>query len=75
MLGVVTTANALDFERTQSYDLQVEATDSGTPARAGALTVKVTVTNVNENAPTCTSYNMIAYADEETAAQPSQVID
>ena len=73
MLGVITTAKALDFETTQSYSLVVTATDSGTPALAATLTIPITVTNVNEYAPACTSYNMVASVAEETAAQPSQV--
>ena len=75
MLGVITTANTLNFEAVQSYDLVVEATDSGATPLTGTLTITVTVTNVNENAPACTSYNMIANVLEETATQPSQVTD
>ena len=73
MLGVITTAKALDFETTQSYSLVVTATDSGTPALTATLTISITVTNVNEYAPSCTSYNMVAKVAEETATQPSQV--
>ncbi|KAL8623685.1 hypothetical protein ACOMHN_046504 [Nucella lapillus] len=68
-LGVVTTAKTLDFERTDSYKLLVEAKDSGSPARSSTYTLSITVTNVNEHQPTCKSYNMVVLVDENVAAK------
>ncbi|XP_076447693.1 protocadherin Fat 4-like [Babylonia areolata] len=68
-LGVVTTAKTLDFERTQSYDLVIEAIDSGAAARTSTYTLSVAVNNVNEHAPACTSYSIVGFVDEEVAAK------
>lgn len=48
--GAITVADAskLDHETTPSYDLTVEVTDNGTPARSGSATITVDVDDVNE---------------------------
>ncbi len=54
--GVITVNNsaALDFESRPTFDLQVSATDTGTPALTTTATLKVNVQNGND-APTVTN--------------------
>ncbi|NXD82407.1 CADN protein, partial [Halcyon senegalensis] len=49
--GHVIVANALDREAIQKYTLIVEASDQGTPARTGSVTVLISLLDVNDNGP------------------------
>jgi hypothetical protein len=49
--GVVKTVGPLDREKYAKYSFQVEAADSGDPARTATATVEITVRDVNDNAP------------------------
>ncbi|XP_038005740.1 protocadherin alpha-2-like isoform X1 [Motacilla alba alba] len=49
--GEIRTAGELDFEDTQSYDLEIEARDKGTPPLSGHCSVELKVLDVNDNAP------------------------
>jgi protocadherin-16/23 len=49
--GEIITREPLDRELRAMYDLVAEARDQGTPYRSARVTVKVVVTDVNDNAP------------------------
>ncbi|KAK2544738.1 hypothetical protein Q9966_001765 [Columba livia] len=49
--GEIRTAGKLDFEYVQSYDLEIEARDKGTPPLSGHCSVELEVLDVNDNAP------------------------
>ncbi|KAL9836671.1 protocadherin alpha-2-like [Geothlypis trichas] len=49
--GEIRTAGELDFEDTQSYDLEIEARDKGTPSLSGHCSVDLKVLDMNDNAP------------------------
>ncbi|XP_064243930.1 protocadherin alpha-2-like [Passer domesticus] len=49
--GEIRTAGELDFEDFQSYDLEIEARDKGTPPLSGHCSVELKVLDVNDNAP------------------------
>ncbi|KAM4892838.1 protocadherin alpha-2-like [Sylvia borin] len=49
--GEVRTNGQLDFEEVQSYDLDIEAKDRGTPPLSGHCSVELEVLDVNDNAP------------------------
>uniref|UniRef100_A0A8C3M3F5 Uncharacterized protein n=1 Tax=Geospiza parvula TaxID=87175 RepID=A0A8C3M3F5_GEOPR len=49
--GEIRTTGEMDFEDTQSYDLEIEATDKGTPPLSGHCSVEVKLVDVNDNAP------------------------
>ncbi|KAM4892834.1 protocadherin alpha-2-like [Sylvia borin] len=49
--GEVRTNGQLDFEEVQSYDLEIEAKDKGTPPLSGHCSVELEVLDVNDNAP------------------------
>ncbi|XP_046571396.1 cadherin-23-like, partial [Haliotis rubra] len=54
--GIITQQNPLNFETTPSYTLQVTASDGGGTVRSAITTVTITVTNINDNLPSCASY-------------------
>ncbi|XP_053847447.1 protocadherin alpha-2-like [Vidua macroura] len=49
--GEIRTIGELDFEDVQSYDLEIEARDKGTPPLSGHCSVELKVLDVNDNAP------------------------
>ncbi|XP_075153661.1 dachsous cadherin-related 1 [Haematobia irritans] len=51
LTGEITTREPLDRELHSIYDLVAEARDQGTPYRSSRVTVKVHVTDVNDNQP------------------------
>ena len=53
--GVITLVGALDFENLVTYTLTVHTIDRGTPARTATATVSLTVSDVNDVTPSCTS--------------------
>ncbi|NWW00146.1 PCDA2 protein, partial [Machaerirhynchus nigripectus] len=46
--GEIRTTGVLDFEDVQSYDLEVEARDQGTPPLSGHCRVELGVLDVND---------------------------
>lgn len=49
--GVITVARQLDRETVAGYELVVMATDRGTPALTGSVTVQLPLLDVNDNGP------------------------
>ncbi|GCC29861.1 hypothetical protein chiPu_0008304 [Chiloscyllium punctatum] len=49
--GEIKVEGAVDFEKTNSYSLDVQAVDKGSPAIAGHSKVLIKVIDVNDNAP------------------------
>ncbi|XP_068061631.1 protocadherin alpha-2-like [Anomalospiza imberbis] len=49
--GEVRTIGELDFEDIQSYDLEIEVRDKGTPPLSGHCSVELKVLDLNDNAP------------------------
>ncbi|XP_052628069.1 protocadherin alpha-2-like isoform X3 [Harpia harpyja] len=49
--GEIRLTGTLDFEDVRSYEIQIEATDKGTPPLSGHCKVLVEVLDVNDNAP------------------------
>ncbi|XP_078087669.1 protocadherin gamma-C5-like [Mustelus asterias] len=49
--GEIRVERTLDFEKTKSYSLDIQAVDNGSPAIAGHSKVLIKVTDVNDNAP------------------------
>ncbi|MED6263521.1 hypothetical protein CHARACLAT_005386, partial [Characodon lateralis] len=49
--GVVTVTNSLDRETVAGYELVVMATDHGTPALTGSVTVHLPLLDMNDNGP------------------------
>ncbi|XP_077869084.1 protocadherin Fat 4-like [Saccoglossus kowalevskii] len=62
--GAIILLQQLDYERTTSYTIPIEATDSVTTVTG---TVVVTVTDVNDNAPKFTSTGYSASVNEDDA--------
>lgn len=49
--GEITTKDILDREMKEYYDLVAEARDQGQPSRSTRVAVKISVLDVNDNAP------------------------
>lgn len=62
--GQLTLAGALDRETTVAYLFDVVASDLGSPSLSSTLTVAVTVTDVNDNAPVFVGAPYAASIDE-----------
>ncbi|GFO15617.1 protocadherin fat 4, partial [Plakobranchus ocellatus] len=53
--GVIKVASSLDRETTTSYTLDVIAVDGGSTPRTGTLSLTVSIGDVNDETPTCSS--------------------
>ncbi|XP_069129376.1 protocadherin Fat 4-like [Argopecten irradians] len=71
--GVLRVKKNLDFERRTSYNITIQAEDSGSDTRSAQAFVKITVTDINDNAPVFVNspYKPIVL---ENAAPPVRVI-
>uniref|UniRef100_A0A286XZX3 Protocadherin alpha subfamily C, 1 n=2 Tax=Cavia porcellus TaxID=10141 RepID=A0A286XZX3_CAVPO len=49
--GEVRTREKLDYEETKSYDIQVIASDRGTPSMSGHCKISVKLVDINDNTP------------------------
>ncbi|CAH1264999.1 FAT4 [Branchiostoma lanceolatum] len=74
--GRIITANSLDLEVTNFYSLEVQVSDSGAQSLTGTATVYVTVTNVNDFAPTFSesSYSFNVSECESVGTEVGQVV-
>lgn len=50
--GVIKTSNTIDYERTKKYEIQVTASDKGSPKRTSRSKVTINVQDLNDNKPT-----------------------
>ncbi|XP_076447241.1 protocadherin Fat 4-like [Babylonia areolata] len=68
--GVIALLGTLDRETTSSYTLDLEVADGsgGLPARTSTTSIVVTVTDVNDNDPTCTQTSYVATVAEGTTS-------
>lgn len=51
LTGLVTVASKLDFDRRNTYNMEVLAVDHGEPALTGTTTLTVKVINTNDKVP------------------------
>lgn len=49
--GIIVISRKLDFDRRNTYQIQVLAADMGTPSLTGTTTVTVNILNSNDKAP------------------------
>lgn len=73
--GVITIGEPLDYERAKDYLLTIQATDGGTPPLSNHVTVNITVTDSNDNAPVFVqmSYSATIREDAEIGDKILQV--
>lgn len=64
--GVITVADALDFERARDYFLTIQAIDLGTPPLSNLATVNISVIDSNDNAPQFTQSSYTARIREDS---------
>ncbi|XP_045179512.1 protocadherin Fat 1-like [Mercenaria mercenaria] len=68
--GVLTLDSALDFETTATYILKIKAVDNNGTPNSGTATVTITVTDIDDTAPTFSDSSYTAcVADASTAGQ------
>lgn len=68
--GIIQVANVLDRETTAEYHLVVVVTDKGTSANSASVTVSLTISDVNDNAPVFTS-SSYSFSIEENVSTGS----
>ncbi|XP_077862596.1 protocadherin Fat 4-like [Saccoglossus kowalevskii] len=69
--GLVTTAASIDREDTPSFTLNIHAEDGGDPAKSDDTTLTVTIVDVNDNPPVCSSTSFVLAIDETAASGDS----
>nr|XP_018915731.1 PREDICTED: cadherin-related tumor suppressor [Bemisia tabaci] len=62
--GDIETISILDREQVSSYELIIGAIDVGSPPETGSATVKITITDVNDNGPMFDPPNVVGYITE-----------
>ena len=72
--GELFTLKRLDYERKQSYSLQVKAEDQGLTPLSDLATVAIAVTDINDNAPTFVNLPYVAYVQENMDRHPVHVL-
>ncbi|XP_055980787.1 protocadherin alpha-11 isoform X6 [Sorex fumeus] len=70
--GEMRVNGTLDYEETKFYEIEVQATDKGTPPMAGHCTVLIEILDVNDNVPKITVTSLSLPIRED--APPSTVI-
>ena len=62
--GILYLQKSLDFEKDQSFTLKISATDQGSPKLSDSVTLKVKVTDVNDNPPRFPSTAIVRQVQE-----------
>ncbi|CAH1784160.1 unnamed protein product [Owenia fusiformis] len=65
-LGIVRTAKHLDRERQAEYELKLFANDNGIPMKSSSVIVRVTLDDINDNAPAFDSDPIDLYIKENS---------
>ena len=70
--GILQLTGVLDYETTQTYTLQVRASDNGSPPNFGDAVIQISVTNVNDETPVISSISddPIAILEEVEVSEP-----
>uniref|UniRef100_UPI00398F8414 protocadherin gamma-B5-like n=1 Tax=Pristiophorus japonicus TaxID=55135 RepID=UPI00398F8414 len=63
--GAISIKGILDFEKASVYEINVEAKDSGYPSYTAHCTVRVNITDVNDNAPALTLNSVSSKISED----------
>lgn len=63
--GVVTIARKLDYDRRNTYQMEIVAADLGTPSLSGTTTLTVSIINSNDKAPYFTPTTQRAEVSED----------
>ena len=50
-INIMCFQSSLDYETKNSYELQVQASDGGTPSKTNTLNISISVLDVNDNPP------------------------
>lgn len=72
--GTIETVGHFDRETINYYEIIVGAVDTGSPPQTGSATVKVMITDVNDNGPVLTPDNSIGYVSENEPINTSIMV-
>lgn len=67
IVGIISLAQYLDYEKVKDYLLTVQATDRGTPPLSNQATVNISVLDFNDNRPMFTQESYSARISEDIA--------
>lgn len=72
--GTIETVGYFDRETINYYEIIVGAVDTGSPPQTGSATVKVMITDVNDNGPVLASDNNVGYVSENEPINTSIMV-
>lgn len=72
--GSIETAGYFDRETINHYKIIIGAIDTGSPPQTGSATVKVVITDVNDNGPVLASDNNVGYVSENEPINTSIMV-
>lgn len=72
--GTIETVGHFDRETVNYYEIIVGAVDAGSPPQTGSATVKVMITDVNDNGPVLAPDNSIGYVSENEPINTSIMV-
>lgn len=72
--GTIETVGHFDRETVNYYEIVVGAVDTGSPPQTGSATVKVMITDVNDNGPILAPDNSVGYVSENEPINTSIMV-
>lgn len=72
--GTIETVGHFDRETVNYYEIIVGAVDTGSPPQTGSATVKVMITDVNDNGPVLAPDNSVGYVSENEPINTSIMV-
>lgn len=72
--GSIETSGYFDRETINHYNIIIGAIDTGSPPQTGSATVKVVITDVNDNGPVLASDNNVGYVSENEPINTSIMV-
>ncbi|ALC39766.1 ft [Drosophila busckii] len=69
--GEIITAAALDREQMSHYELTIGAIDTGLPPQTGSCQVRISIEDINDNAPAFAPEDLLGYINENAPAGSS----
>jgi hypothetical protein len=69
--GVIYLKAALDYETATSHTFKVTASDAGSPVKTATSDITITVTDVNDNTPSCSPLTYVVTKREDVGAGTS----
>ena len=75
VLGLVTLRSSVDHEQTESVNVTVRATDTGSPALSSLAIIHVEIEDVNDNSPEWTTFPHDVTVSTPSILHISQILE